>query len=208
MPNAGEVRTNLVHAASFELDFHEVVAFVMLLDTVMRDGFLCLFVILADEHLAALGAIGAQKRFVDGAAVFLEVAFDESKVEFVHNMFANHAGEVAERVAVERCNNHARCFLVKAVGNRWLKVETFVFAPFPKIFYEAFAWACAATWLACQSRGFVYDNVIFGLYDKVELVCAPMGLLFGAGELFAPSGLVFRETGFFFCIGALRPLTT
>ena len=198
MPNACEVCTNLVHAARFELDFYEVIAFVMLLDAVMRDGFLCVFVILADEHLAALGAIGAQKRFVDGTAVFFEVAFDERKVEFVHNMFANHAGEVAERVAVERCNNHARRFLVKAVGNRWLKVETFVFAPFPKVFYEAFAGARAATWLACKSRGFVDYDIIFGLHDKVELVRAPMRLFLGArkGARGAPLKMVRKQSNY------------
>ena len=98
MSDACKMCADLVHAARFELDFHEIVAFVMLLDAVMRDGLLCVFVILADEHFAALGAVCAQERFADGAAVFLEVAFDERKVELVHDMFANHAGEIAERV--------------------------------------------------------------------------------------------------------------
>ena len=190
VPDASEMRADLVHAAGLELDFHEIVAFVMLLDAVMRDGLLCVFVILADEHLAALGAVCAQERFVDGAAVFLEVAFDERKVELVYDMFANHAGEVAERVAVEGCDDEAGCFLVKAVGDGRLEIETFATSPFPEVFHEAFAWACAASRLACESRRLVHNDVIFSLHDEVELVSTPVRLLFGTCEVAAPSGLV------------------
>ena len=148
MPDACKMCADLVHAARFELDFHEIVAFVMLLDAVMRDGLLCVFVILTDEHFAALSAVCAQERFADGAAVFLEVAFHERKVELVYDMFANHAGEVAERVAVESCDDEAGSFLVEAVGDGRLEIETFVTSPFPEVFHEAFAWACAAARLA------------------------------------------------------------
>ena len=84
----------------------------MLLDAVMRDCFLRFFVVLADEHFAAFGAVCAGERFTDGAAVFLKVAFDEREVEFVHFVFADEACKVTERVAVKCCNNHARSFLV------------------------------------------------------------------------------------------------
>ena len=167
MSDACEVGADLVHASRFELNFHEVVAFVMLLDAVMRNRFLCFVAVLTDEHLAALGVVRAQKRFVDGAAVFLEVPFDECKVIFIDFVFADKAREVAERIAVECRDNHAGRFLVEAVGDGGLKVKTFSFAPFPKVFDKAFAWARATTGLACESRGLVDDNVIFGLDDKV-----------------------------------------
>ena len=131
MPDACEVGADLVHASGFELDFYKVVAFVMLLDAVVRDGRLCFVVFLPDEHFAALGAVCAQKRFVDGAAVFFEVPFDECKVIFIDFVFADKACEVAQRVAVESCDNHAGRFLVEAVGDGGLEIETFFFAPFP-----------------------------------------------------------------------------
>ena len=123
-------------------------------------------------------------------------------------MFANHAREIAERVAVEGCNDEARRFLVESVGDGRLEIETFATSPFPEVFHEAFARARATAGLACESRGFVHNHVIFCLYDEVELVCAPVRLLFGTCEVAAPSGLVLGKTCCAFCIGALRPLTT
>ena len=173
VPDACEMGADLVHASRFEFYFHKVVAFVMLLDAVMRDGFLRFVAFLPDEHFAALGAVSAQKRFVDGAAVFFEVAFDERKVIFVDFMFADKTREVPERVAVEGCDDHAGRFLVEAVGDSRLEIETFFFAPFPKVFHEAFAWARAAARLACESRGLVDDNVIFRLDDEVQFMRSP-----------------------------------
>ena len=93
-------------------------------------------------------------------------------------MFANHARKFSERVAVEGGNDHARGFLVEAVGDCGLEVEPFAAAPFPKVFYEALAGASAGARLASKARGFVDDHVVFGLNDNVEFVGAPARCFF------------------------------
>ena len=197
--DACEMGADLVHAARFELDFYQVVAFVMLLDSVVGDCLLGILAGFSDFHFATLGGVGASERFVYGSLVFFEVAFDERVIEFVDFVFANHASKVAERVAVEGGDNHARGFLVETVGYCGLKVEPFAAAPFPQVFYEAFAGASAGTRLACESRGLVHDHVVFGLNDDVEFLGTPRSVSFvsrlSSLVCFAPGGLSFRETG-------------
>ena len=194
--DACEVGADLVHASGLELDFHEVVAFVVLFDAVVRDGLLRVLAGFADLHLGSLGRVGAGETLVDGAFFLFQVALDERKVELFHFVFANHASEVAERVPVECCNEHAGRFLVQAVCDGGLEVEAFAFTPFPEVFHEAFARAGAAAGLARESRGLVHDDIVFGLDDDIEFACAPSCLLFGRRGVLAPGRLALRKPRF------------
>ena len=196
MPDACEVGADLVHAAGLELDLYEVVAFVVLLDAVMRDGFLRVLAGFADLHLAALRGVGAGERFRNRPLVFFQVALDEREVELFDFVFAYHAREVAERIAVEGGDEHSGSFLVQTVRDSGLEVKTFAAAPFPEVFHQAFAGARARARLACQTRGLVYYHVVFGLQYDIEFLGAPARLFFGRGERFAPGGFFLCETGF------------
>ena len=58
--DTGEVGPDLVHAARFQVDFYQVVAFVMLFDAVVGNGFFPVLVI--DLHFGAPGIVCARKR--------------------------------------------------------------------------------------------------------------------------------------------------
>ena len=96
---------------------------------------------------------------------------------------------------MEGGDNHTRGFLVETVGYCWLKVEPFAASPFPQVFHKALAGASAGTRLACKSRGFVHDHIVFGLDDNVEFLCSPARLFFGRRGALAPGRFCLCKTG-------------
>ena len=105
---------------------------------------------------------------------------------------------------MEGGDDHARSFLVEAVGDGGLEVKPFSATPFPQVFHEALAGASAGTRLACKSRGLVHDHIVFGLDDNVEFLCTPATLFFGWRCDLTPGGLCFCKTG----AGLLRSFGT
>ena len=127
--------------------------------------------------------------------VAVEVPFDEGEIELVYPVFADHAREVTERIAMEGGDDHAGSILVEAVGDGGLEIQPFALAPFPEVFHEAFAGARPRAGLACESRGLVDDDVIFGLDDNIEFLGAPAGIFFGRGFCLAPCSPARRGSG-------------
>lgn len=168
VPDAFEVGADLVHSSRFEVDFYKVVAFEAFLERVMRNGrnaFLG-----AGLHFGACLGIGAFQGLADGTALLFEVSLDKGQVRFLNFVFAEHAREVAERVAVKGRQEKSRSFFVEAVGERRLKIQMFVVSPLPEHFDKALALSRARSRLARDSGRLVDCDKVFLFERNVQVL--------------------------------------